>query len=162
MANLGTLSQASFSQSHARAVNDSGQVVGWSNLNPDFHAVGWQPVTGDLGSFHAISDLGDLPGGANQSEAYGVNDLGQVVGRSSASGNGGPDGFHAFLWDGVNGMTDLGDLPGGRDYSFATGINNSRSGGGGCRCRGFEREGFCGLPVTACWICMVCSSIPQV
>jgi probable HAF family extracellular repeat protein len=62
------------------------------------HAVRWQNGK--------VTDLGNFGGTPN--EAYGINDLGQVVGYSTLS-----DGVteHAFLWQaGV--MTDLGTLPG--------------------------------------------------
>jgi probable HAF family extracellular repeat protein len=66
-----------------------------------------------------ITDLGDLPGGSSSSYAWGINNSGQVVGRSTAA-----TGDRAFLWqNGV--MTNLGDLPGGIDYSQALGINNA-------------------------------------
>jgi probable HAF family extracellular repeat protein len=64
-----------------------------------------------------IRDIGTLPGGSF-SEAYAINDRGQVVGGSeTASG-----GVHAFLWEeGV--VIDLGALTGG-DYSQAFNIND--------------------------------------
>jgi probable HAF family extracellular repeat protein len=65
---------------------------------------------------YQITDLGTLPGG-DYSTAAGINDSGQVVGYSSAIG-----GYHAFLWDAVNGMQDLGTLGGS---SSAQGINDS-------------------------------------
>lgn len=67
----------------------------------------------------SVTDLGDLAGGTNFSQAHGINDAGQVVGYSRAS-----TGDRAFLWD--NGvLTDLGDLPSGDNVSRAYDINNS-------------------------------------
>jgi probable HAF family extracellular repeat protein len=83
-------------------INDSGQVVGGRFL--------WQNGT--------ITDLGDLPGEPQFTNAFGINNLGQVVGHSGT-----PVGGRAFLW--TNGvMTDLGDLPGGSDGSIAFDIND--------------------------------------
>ena len=68
---LGTLGG---SNSYAQALNDRGQVVGFSNLAGDpwsYHAFSW--TSGD-----GMIDLGTLGGGS--SIAYAVNDLGQVVG----------------------------------------------------------------------------------
>jgi probable HAF family extracellular repeat protein len=73
-----------------------------------------------------VTDLGDLPGGTNWSQATSLNEYGQVVGYSKVDG--GND--HAFLWtpnvpNGTTGtMIDLGDLPGGQNSSQAMGINN--------------------------------------
>lgn len=70
---------------------------------------------------YTITDLGDLPGGADSSEAYGINASGQVVGTSIITGG----ASHAFVWTSAAGMTDLGDLPGGLDFSEGRAINDS-------------------------------------
>ncbi len=69
---------------------------------------------------YRIVDLGTL--GGNLSDAFAVNDRGQVVGMSQTV----TQHFHAFLWsDGV--MTDLGVLespPNGGESSIAVDVNN--------------------------------------
>jgi probable HAF family extracellular repeat protein len=53
-----------------------------------------------------MTNLGDLPGGADYSNVYGINDAGQLVGFSNAA-----TGNSAFLWqNGV--MTDLSTVAG--------------------------------------------------
>src|SRR5262249_49881689 len=59
-----------------------------------------------------------LPGGT-QSGAYGINELGQVVGASQSA-----KGTHAFVWDEINGMQDLGTLWDGQGRCNAWGIND--------------------------------------
>ena len=98
--------------SSAHDINASGQVVGWSNgsvANPHSpHAFLWQPDTPN-GATGTMIDLGTL--GGNVSAAYGINAMGQVVGMSNTTFNGGD---HAFLWtpstpNGTTGtMIDLG------------------------------------------------------
>lgn len=85
-------------QTHARAVNDAGTVVGTaSSGGTDIgHAVRWQSGT--------AQDLGTL-GTGFFSEARGVNTAGVVVGSSYTNG-GGLLGIHAFRYD-VSGMVDL-------------------------------------------------------
>jgi len=103
---LGTLGG---SLSGAYAINNGGQVVGWSTMpdNVTLHAFVWSAVDG-------MRDLGTL-GGTGATEARSINDAGQVVGGSGVPGN--PES-HAFLWTASAGMRDLGTL--GGSYSIAT------------------------------------------
>jgi probable HAF family extracellular repeat protein len=94
----------------ARDINNSGQVVGSFSVditNYTYEAFLWQDGT--------ATELGTL-GGTN-SEAYAVNDVGQVVGKAQTS----TGDFHAFFWDGA--MQDLGTLA-NYTSSVAYGINN--------------------------------------
>jgi probable HAF family extracellular repeat protein len=110
MIDLGTLG-GSLDSSGAVDINNHGQIVGWSAGGGAFtvHAVLW--------SDGRIIDLGTLPGGLH-SVATGINDRGEVVGRSGTA-----DGTeHAFVWR-RGSMIDLGALP-GEDFSSAEGIND--------------------------------------
>src|SRR5215204_2010392 len=92
---LGTLGG---SHSWASAINDPGQVVGYSNLAGDqnYHAF--------LYKDGKMTDLGTL--GGTSSEAKGINISSQVVGWSdNSSGE-----RRGFLYDSANGMKDLNDL----------------------------------------------------
>lgn len=62
---------------------------------------------------YTVTDLGTLPG-ATRTEAYGVNNTGQVVGQS---------GSGAFLWENGS-IQDLGLLP-GATLSFARAVNDN-------------------------------------
>ena len=97
------------------AINNSGQVAGYSYVDSNFTTLAF--ITGSNGV--GMTDLGTL--GGRESTATDINDSGQVVGFSGPHG-GGP--IHAFI-TGPNGMgmADLGTL--GGYSSSATGINNS-------------------------------------
>jgi probable HAF family extracellular repeat protein len=84
----------------ARAINESGQVVGGRWL--------WRPNEG-------VQDLGTL--GGTVTDALAISNAGQVAGWSYT----GDGAQHAFLWTPGQGMQDLGTL-GGRS-SIARGIN---------------------------------------
>jgi len=68
---------------------------------------------------YTITDLGDLPGGADYSIAHGINNNGQVVGLSESM-----LGQHAFIWDSIDGMIDINPLLGEPVASAAYGIND--------------------------------------
>ncbi len=91
--NLGVLPGGGASRAYA--INDGGQIVGYATDNRNVsHAVVW-----DKGQ---LLDLGVTPGSIDGSVAYGINELGQIVGV---------DNGQAVLWH--NGQrTELGALAG--------------------------------------------------
>ena len=82
------------------ALNQWGQVVGWSNTaNGDLHAF--------LDDGASMQDLGTLPGGSF-SEANAINDLGLIVGHGDVPND--PTGFpHGWVYC-AGRMNDLNDL----------------------------------------------------
>jgi len=111
-----------FTSSLARAVNDRGQAAGWATSSRN--------LVDSLATTHAcrfepggqVTDLGTL--GGRDSQAFGINAAGQVVGGSLRA-----DGSrHAFLFttgkNTVGKMADLGTLPGGK-FSLAYAISDA-------------------------------------
>ncbi len=78
-----------FTQSYAYALNGAGSVVGWASKDieagaeshAEYHACLWHKGT--------VVDLGTLSPGSPLTQAYAVNDRGQIVGATSGRG---------FLW----------------------------------------------------------------
>jgi probable HAF family extracellular repeat protein len=116
--NLGLLPSGSFSI--GEGINASGQVVGQADTSTangtQVHAF----RTTSTGGLNAASDLGVLAG-MNGSQAFGINQSGQVVGNSSNSITGAQVAFRA---DPGSAMTSLGLLSGGT-FSTALAINAS-------------------------------------
>jgi len=107
--------------SQATAINNSGQVVGWSfppNGSPA-HPFVWTAEGG-------MHDLG-FPG-----EAYAINNAGQAVGFYSAGTQ-----SHAFLWSEVLGREDLGSLDGTTSVAFDINDNGCVIGISGAHSRSF-------------------------
>jgi probable HAF family extracellular repeat protein len=101
----------------AWAVNESGQIAGVTGAQVgNFVACRWDAVDA------TPLQIGPLPGAFN-SEGLGMNEHGDVVGRSSfESGT-----IEAFLYiDETSTLLGLGFLPGGGAYSLAWGVNDQR------------------------------------
>jgi probable HAF family extracellular repeat protein len=110
--NLGSPPNGSYS--YAQSINDYDQVVGYADVTVGFgvydRAFLWENGT--------MIDLGTL--GGNASQAWAINNAGQVVGWAE---DGGP-GYQAFIWeDGF--MTELPGFPTGYPDSEARGINEA-------------------------------------
>ena len=114
MFDIGTLG----GYSEATAINSSGQIAGFSDLYSD---VGTGELHAFLYSSNSMVDIGTL--GGSSSQAFAINDSGQVTGLSATTsgvtfGSDGPS--HAFLYSNGS-MQDLGSLGG---VSSGRGINN--------------------------------------
>lgn len=107
-----------FPSSEASAINESGQIVGRSfSSSTSGRAFLYR---GDEGGVAPVEDLGVLvPGRDTYSEAWAINDRGQVVGESGIR----EDQGQAFFYS-EGDMKGLGTLP-GYPYSEAMGIDNA-------------------------------------
>jgi probable HAF family extracellular repeat protein len=104
-------------ESIACGINDTGRVVGQSHLASGSHrAFLWTPGGKDGAPANPqMRDLGTLGGG--ESEAYAINDTGQITGFAQTAKN-----EHAFIFSGGK-MTDIGALMKGTPNSFGYSIN---------------------------------------
>lgn len=109
----GQIIQINSGLGETRDINDSGQVVGWLGIQ--------DPGTSSPYPRAFIFDNGNLTFLDKNTEAYAINNRGQVVGKMNILSTPVPE--HAFLYsEGVT--TDLGALPGTRT-SMATDINDA-------------------------------------
>jgi probable HAF family extracellular repeat protein len=113
---LGTLGG---SEALAVGINDLNQVVGCSTTGAGVkHAFLWTAgATGGVSGNPQMKDLLTL--GGNQSEAYDINNAGQVSGYSQTATR-----DHAFLYSGGT-MLDIGALLAGSKHSYGYGINDA-------------------------------------
>jgi probable HAF family extracellular repeat protein len=117
MKDLGTIDSGNSTGATANGINDAGQVVGTSTCGPSCtHAALW--------TSSGVQDLGALPG-SSVSGAYGINNLGQIVGQSG----------HAFIWTQATGMQDLNSLIDSNagwtlNWAFAINDNSQITGSG--------------------------------
>jgi probable HAF family extracellular repeat protein len=123
MVDLGDLPDGDdFSQ--ASAINDHGQVIGFGHAATGTRGFLWTPTVPN-GSTGSMIDLGDLPGGNDNSFASAINSTGQIVGSSGLE-----NVAHAFLWSPTSPNGTVGsmvDLHGSGDEGMASsawGINS--------------------------------------
>ncbi len=109
----------------ANAINAHGQVAGTSQQSGTTSPARAFRYDGTPGSGGIMHNLGTL--GGNYSEAFGINDFGQVTGTAATDPNGPNPGQFAFLYTGTPGaggmMHNLGAL--GGSNSTAAAINNT-------------------------------------
>jgi 6-phosphogluconolactonase len=124
----GTLTEVAFSRfSSGNAINDRGQVVGQTNITPPFP--GEPPSQAFLYSHSNNSIVGIDDVAYRPSDAYGINNAGQVTGSLSTVPCTGYGPFqmcdlgdtHAFSYAGA-GLVDIGTL--GGSFSQGTSIND--------------------------------------
>jgi probable HAF family extracellular repeat protein len=102
-----------FTGIYVRGINAQGWVVGLTGVPyTTTHAVVWKPN----GTSYTAIDLGTLPG-TTSSEAFGIDDLGRVVGWSTTQFF--PPTAAPFMWTEAGGMVDLTTLGFPNEQPFA-------------------------------------------
>ena len=105
---------------YAQGINDAGQIVGYYLVG---NGVGNGPplfqgfLRDAAGNYTTIDDPNGM---ANSTEAFGINDAGQIVGSYRDS-----SGTHGFLRDALGTFTTISDPSNGSFYTFAQGINDA-------------------------------------
>ncbi len=99
-----------YDYSYARDINNAGKVIGGF----DGGGFVWDFTNG-------MQSLEALGGEYGKAVPLAINNIGQIVGRTSVGPYWSP--YHAYLWDPVEGILDLGTL-GEDQWSVATGIND--------------------------------------
>jgi probable HAF family extracellular repeat protein len=135
MIDLGTLYGST--ESVARNINASGQIVGYTGNNIACFGVQYCPEPSPPATYAFLYSNGVMTAplsavpGISASYAYGINDSGQIVGFEYNYSIPGTSPDFPFL-DNAGSVVGLGALPGataatpsGYAYSWATGINNS-------------------------------------
>lgn len=97
--------------SYGQAINNAGHVAGSSTDPGRMTAI-------LIGPHGRVQKLGSLAEPAEESEAFGLNDNGQVVGKAEVGNR-----PHAFIWSEATGMVDLGQTPNSSGWSTAHDIN---------------------------------------
>lgn len=143
MFDLGTLPGGS--DSHATAINDRGDIIGYSGINaygPQFRerTQGFVRAAGTMHALGALYCRCSFNVRYGTSRALAIANGGQIVGDSETSR--GESFRHAFLWQ-ENGMRDLGAEVGGAGNSYAAGINDINEVVGAANGRAFlARDGL--------------------
>lgn len=103
-----------------RAINNVGQIAGSSVLLEGFQ----RAFILDPGSTQ-LQNIGIPPGNSSSSRAFGLNDLGDVVGYTRTPFGNNDTLYESFFWNETEGFTVLGQVPGiASGSSGAKGVNN--------------------------------------
>ena len=122
---LGT-NAGGYGNSSANAINNSGQIVGASNLYQQGQDKGARAVLWANGSITNLGTLGTDTNGNASSIARDVSNSGLIVGSSNLYVNGIGKGDRAVLWTNglINNLGSLGTNSNGVGRSWASGIND--------------------------------------